>query len=118
MSKHSSVTKILSHRSIRFEGRLPSHVVDGIGRCDTGRSLTKRNLCSVVGVEANYAICWRVAHSRGWTTDEGEKRKEKEQKTYVEGSMEVVCMIDETTFLSGGDSGCAFSSIFFRRTPR
>lgn len=33
---------------------------------------------------------------------------EKEHKTYVEGSMEVVCMIDETTFLSGGDSGCAF----------
>ena len=40
--------------------------------------------------------------------DADEKRKMEEQKTYVEGSMEVVCMIDETTFLSGGDSGCAF----------
>lgn len=39
--------------------------------------------------------------------DDGLRGKEK---TYVEGSMEVVCMVDETTFLSGGDSGCAFSS--------
>jgi len=44
----------------------------------------------------------------GMEVDEGEKQKDREQKTYVEGSMEVVCMIDETTFLSGGDSGCAF----------
>ena len=43
----------------------------------------------------------------GMDVDKGEKQKDKEQKTYVEGSMEVVCMIDETTFLSGGDSGCA-----------
>lgn len=44
----------------------------------------------------------------GMDVDGGEKQKDREQKTYVEGSMEVVCMIDETTFLSGGDSGCAF----------
>lgn len=42
--------------------------------------------------------------------DEGGRPGGKEQKTYVEGSMEVVCMVDETTFLSGGDSGYAFSS--------
>jgi len=40
----------------------------------------------------------------GMDADEAEKG----QKVYVEGSMEIVCMIDETTFLSGGDSGCAF----------
>lgn len=44
----------------------------------------------------------------GMDVDGGEKKKIEEQKTYVEGSMEVVCMIDETTFLSGGDSGCVF----------
>ena len=44
----------------------------------------------------------------GMDVDGNEKPREKEQKTYVEGCMEVVCMIDETTFLSGGDSGCAF----------
>ena len=44
----------------------------------------------------------------GMDVDGGEKQKDREHKTYVEGSMEVVCMIDETTFLSGGDSGCAF----------
>ena len=46
----------------------------------------------------------------GMDVDEDGKPREREQKTYVEGSMEVVCMIDETTFLSGGDSGCAFST--------
>ena len=51
----------------------------------------------------------------GMDVDGGEKPREKEQKTYVEGSMEVVCMIDETTFLSGGDSGCAF--YLFLRPP-
>ena len=33
------------------------------------------------------------------------KRKEKEGKKFIEGSLECVAMIDETTFLSGGDSG-------------
>jgi ribosomal RNA-processing protein 9 len=49
----------------------------------------------------------------GMDADEGDKLMEKKQKTYVEGCMEVVCMVDETTFLSGGDSGYAFSSAFF-----
>ena len=44
----------------------------------------------------------------GMDVDEGGKPREKEQKTYIEGSMEVVCMVDEITFLSGGDSGYAF----------
>lgn len=46
----------------------------------------------------------------GMDVDGGAKPRE-EQKTYVEGSMEVVSMIDETTFLSGGDSGCVFVHI-------
>jgi len=33
------------------------------------------------------------------------KGKEREEKKFVEGSLECVAMIDETTFLSGGDSG-------------
>ena len=33
------------------------------------------------------------------------KGKEKEERKFVEGSLECVAMIDETTFLSGGDSG-------------
>jgi len=53
----------------------------------------------------------------GMDVDKGGELREKEQKTYVEGSLEVVCMIDETTFLSGGDSGCALSSIFFASIP-
>jgi len=52
----------------------------------------------------------------GMDVDEGGKPRE-EQKTYVEGSMEVVCMIDETTFLSGGDSGYASLSILFASPP-
>ncbi|KAI0061168.1 WD40 repeat-like protein [Artomyces pyxidatus] len=36
---------------------------------------------------------------------EPRKKERKEQKRYVEGSLESVAMIDETTFLSGGDSG-------------
>ncbi|KAJ3506935.1 hypothetical protein NMY22_g17089 [Coprinellus aureogranulatus] len=36
--------------------------------------------------------------------DGGSKRKDQ-QKSYIEGSLECVCMIDETTFVSGGDSG-------------
>jgi hypothetical protein len=36
-----------------------------------------------------------------------EKRKGKEDgKRFVEGSLECVAMLDETTFVSGGDSGC------------
>ena len=52
----------------------------------------------------------------GMDADGGKKPKE-EQKTYVEGSMEVVCMIDETTFLSGGDSGCVFLPKLFAYAP-
>lgn len=36
---------------------------------------------------------------------DGGKRKREQQKSYIEGSLECVCMIDETTFVSGGDSG-------------
>ena len=36
--------------------------------------------------------------------DRREKAKQKEAK-YIEGSLECVAMIDETTFVSGGDSG-------------
>ena len=44
----------------------------------------------------------------GMDVGDGDKSGGKEQKSYVEGSMEVVCMVDETTFVSGGDSGYAF----------
>ncbi|KAI0038624.1 WD40 repeat-like protein [Auriscalpium vulgare] len=37
--------------------------------------------------------------------EEKERKERKEQKRFVEGSLECVAMIDETTFLSGGDSG-------------
>ncbi|KDR77359.1 hypothetical protein GALMADRAFT_246747 [Galerina marginata CBS 339.88] len=33
------------------------------------------------------------------------KGKEREEKKFIEGSIESVAMIDETTFISGGDSG-------------
>jgi ribosomal RNA-processing protein 9 len=36
---------------------------------------------------------------------EGGKREGQMEKKYVEGSLECVAMIDESTFLSGGDSG-------------
>ncbi|TFY80355.1 hypothetical protein EWM64_g3654 [Hericium alpestre] len=36
---------------------------------------------------------------------EAQKKHHKEQKKYVEGSLESVAMLDESTFLSGGDSG-------------
>ena len=35
------------------------------------------------------------------------KGKERDKK-FIEGSLECVAMIDETTFISGGDSGCVF----------
>lgn len=38
------------------------------------------------------------------TSKTKEKEKEKTQH-FIEGSMQSVVMIDETTFLSGGDSG-------------
>lgn len=41
----------------------------------------------------------------GNDSDTGAPRKRKEQKSYLEGSLEAVCMIDETLFVSGGDSG-------------
>jgi len=40
--------------------------------------------------------------------DEGDrdgKREGQSEKKYVEGSLECVAMIDESTFVSGGDSG-------------
>ena len=36
---------------------------------------------------------------------EGKKKPRKEGKKFVEGSLECVMMVDESTFLSGGDSG-------------
>lgn len=33
------------------------------------------------------------------------KGKAKQERKFIEGSLECVAMIDETTFLSGGDSG-------------
>ena len=34
-----------------------------------------------------------------------QKQKQKQQEKFVEGSIECVAMIDESTFISGGDSG-------------
>lgn len=33
------------------------------------------------------------------------REREGEQKKFVEGSLECIAMVDETTFLTGGDSG-------------
>lgn len=52
----------------------------------------------------------------GMDAKEDHESKVKEQKTYVEGSMEVVCMIDEATFVSGGDSGYALALALFIHT--
>ena len=35
----------------------------------------------------------------------GKRKGEKARETFIEGSVECVAMVDETTFLSGGDSG-------------
>lgn len=35
----------------------------------------------------------------------GKKRKRGGEVKYVEGSVDCVAMVDDTTFLSGGDSG-------------
>jgi len=37
--------------------------------------------------------------------EDGEGGRNKKKQSYIEGSLECVCMIDETTFVSGGDSG-------------
>ena len=37
--------------------------------------------------------------------DENEVTTKTKTKKYVEGSLEVIAMIDESTFISGGDSG-------------
>lgn len=37
--------------------------------------------------------------------DGGEKKKSKKVEQFVEGSVECVAMVDETMFVSGGDSG-------------
>jgi ribosomal RNA-processing protein 9 len=42
--------------------------------------------------------------------DEDDEPKKPVTKSFVEGSMECVAMIDEETFLSGGDSGQVASS--------
>ncbi|KAF6744340.1 WD40-repeat-containing domain protein [Ephemerocybe angulata] len=41
----------------------------------------------------------------GNDSDSGAPKKQQKQTSYIEGSLETVCMIDETTFVSGGDSG-------------
>lgn len=38
------------------------------------------------------------------------RNREKGEVKYVEGSIDVVAMVDDTTFLSGGDSGYVVSS--------
>ena len=40
------------------------------------------------------------------------KGKGKSQENFVEGSIECVSMIDESTFVSGGDSGYVLSPFF------
>jgi ribosomal RNA-processing protein 9 len=40
------------------------------------------------------------------------RKRSAEKKRFVEGSIECVAMIDESTFLSGGDSGCVFLGCF------
>lgn len=42
--------------------------------------------------------------------DKKAKGKGKDEGRFVEGSIESVAMIDETTFVSGGDSGLVFFS--------
>lgn len=41
----------------------------------------------------------------GVEEDLGKKRKPRGEVKYVEGSVDCVAMVDDTTFLSGGDSG-------------
>jgi ribosomal RNA-processing protein 9 len=41
----------------------------------------------------------------GVEEDGDEKRKARREKRYIEGSLDCVAMIDEGTFVSGGDSG-------------
>ena len=36
------------------------------------------------------------------------KCRDQREKKYVEGSLQCGTMINETTFISGGDSGCVF----------
>ena len=40
---------------------------------------------------------------------EPKKSKGKKKEVFVEGSVECVAMVDESTFLSGGDSGCVLA---------
>lgn len=40
----------------------------------------------------------------------GKKRRQRGEVKYVEGSIDCVAMVDDTTFLSGGDSGYVFSA--------
>jgi len=37
--------------------------------------------------------------------DEGVKGKQREAQSFIEGSLECIALIDETTFVTGGDSG-------------
>jgi ribosomal RNA-processing protein 9 len=41
----------------------------------------------------------------GMENGDGNEAKKTVEKTFIEGSMECVAMIDETNFVSGGDSG-------------
>lgn len=57
--------------------------------------------------------------SREHEESEGMGMKNKEgRKHFVEGSLECIAMIDETTFVSGGDSGCVYLSLFIHWQPR
>lgn len=47
----------------------------------------------------------------GIEEDTGNRRRRRGEVKYVEGSVDCVAMVDDTTFLSGGDSGCV-TSIF------
>lgn len=42
------------------------------------------------------------------------KGKEREGKKFIEGSLECVAMIDESTFVSGGDSGWVIFSVLYQ----
>ena len=41
----------------------------------------------------------------GLADDEGDRTSKSAEKSYEEGSLDCVAMIDESTFVSGGDSG-------------
>ncbi|KAJ3555585.1 hypothetical protein NP233_g12172 [Leucocoprinus birnbaumii] len=56
--------------------------------------------CVSVGGRDKTARYWKIVDE-----SQEEKGKEKEKGEYVEGSLECIAMIDESTFVTGGDSG-------------